>query len=257
MNNEVVRVCIGTEPRTEIARKVLEYSILKYCSLPVEFHLLTGENWDDRGKKGEGTGFSLLRWSIPEKFKYQGFAIYLDADQLVISDLAQLWNFKKDNIVVSCKSGNHPQEYETSVMLINCKEARDKLKNLQEIQKFLNKDPERKKYRKIMKLSYLKKGVNKLDPLWNVMDRSCSLTGIEMFSSPKAKLLHFTDVVNQPWYNPKHRAAGIWGKYFKESFESNYINLDEIKEACDKFSYKNERRPNGLNPFWLEYIGIN
>lgn len=253
-----IRICIGTEPRAEIARKVLEYSILRYSSLPVEFYLLTGKDWEDRGDSGEGTGFSLLRWTIPEKFKYKGFAIYLDADQLLLSDIAELWNLKDQvkDMIIGCKSGNNNGEHETSVMLFNCKKCEGKIKNNSEIKKLLSKDTDRKRYRNIMKLSYLKNGIYNLSPEWNVMDRGCRLTGVEMFLNPNAKLLHFTDVINQPWYNPKHPAASIWGEYFKRAVKNNYIKPDEIKQACSKFSYKNERRPNGMNPFWLEYLGI-
>lgn len=140
-------------------------------------------------------------------------------------------------------------------MIINCGKAKDNLKNMKELKKILLNDPDRLKYRNIMKLSYLKDGIYNIDPTWNIMDRSCKLTGIDMFLNSEAKLLHFTDVINQPWYNPSHKAASIWGKFLAEAIQKKYIDINEVKVACSKFNYNNERRPDGMNPFWLKYLG--
>ena len=94
--NEPIRVFIGSEPKTAIARKVLEYSIVKHTDYDVEFGELEGDvSWSKRNSKDltaqVGTGFSLLRWDIPRRCNYEGFAIYLDADMLVFSDIYDLW----------------------------------------------------------------------------------------------------------------------------------------------------------------------
>lgn len=257
---ETIKICIGTEPRTEIPKKVLQYSIKKHSNAEIQFFDLNGSDYFDRGQLGEGTGFSLLRWSIPEKFNYTGKAIYLDADQLVLSDISELWRYDKieeqKDACVWCKKGTKPDEFETSVMLINCEKALKKLKSISEINKYLETDIDRAHYREIMKLKYGKKFVANLSPWWNVMDRSCKYTTIKDFGDSRVKLLHYTDVVNQPWYNPDHKFSKIWGKYFKEAFINNIISKDEIINATANFNKDNKNRPTGLHPSWLEHIGV-
>ena len=73
--DEIVNIFIGTEPKTEIARKVLEYSIRKNTEVKLNIKNLMGESWTSDSKLHIGTGFSLLRWSIPEIMDYDlGYA---------------------------------------------------------------------------------------------------------------------------------------------------------------------------------------
>lgn len=254
---EAIRIVIGTEPRTEIARKVLEYSILKHTKSRIDFHSLMGQDYYDRGKLGEGTGFSLLRFSIPEMFNYQGRAIYLDADMLVLSDINNIWQLgrKPSQNIIWCKYGNEKKkDAETSVMLIDCKAAKHKLKTVAEIKSYLQNDSDRSKYREIMKLKYLDPKPIELSRWWNVMDKGCVFSKIEDFSSPNAKLLHYTNVRTQPWYYPAHPKKDIWGKWLKRAVKEGRISMSEIREAVKKFDISNTRRPNGLHPFWEQYL---
>ena len=58
-----VRVFIGTEPKTEIPRKVLECSILRRTEMRVEFTPMIGREWEySTAGIHVGTGFSLRRW---------------------------------------------------------------------------------------------------------------------------------------------------------------------------------------------------
>lgn len=256
----MIRIGIGTEPRTEIARKVLEYSILKNSSSDIKFYPLMGEDFKNRGILGQGTGFSLLRFILPEYFNYEGKAIYLDADMLVLSDIKELWEIdKQTNLkenIVWCKLGNEEKKLaETSVMLINCKNAKNKMMTLADIEEYLKEDVDRKKYREIMKLQYLNPKPIEISRYWNIMDKGCCYSGPKDFSSKKAKLLHFTDIKNQPWYQPKNPNSSIWGKYFKEAYSANYFTLEDLRVEASKYDYSNPRRPNGLHPYWIKYLG--
>ena len=88
---EPIRIYLGTEPKTLIAQKVLEHSIRRNTKAAVEITPMVGPDWEypTEGIK-VGTGFSLRRWMIPKACNYQGYAIYLDADQLVFGDVAEL-----------------------------------------------------------------------------------------------------------------------------------------------------------------------
>lgn len=254
--NKIIRIAIGTEPRTIIAQKVLEYSILSQTKSVVNFYPLMGEDYYDRGNFGEGTGFSLLRFGVPELFNYKGGAIYLDADMLVLTDIAELWNLLKDpKPAVWCTIGNeNKNSYETSVMLINCQKAKDTIKTIEEIKMYLKDDVEQKKYREIMKLQYLKQKPTELSRWWNVMDKRSLKTSLNDFSNPRAKLLHFTDVRKQPWNYPDHPKKDIWGKWLKKAIKDDYILMTEVKDAISKYDISNPRRPNGLHISWEKYI---
>ena len=105
MNNEVIKVFVGSDPNNCDLEQmmVLEYSIRKHTSLPVEIvWMQLSRNpqsyWYSNPEKGEGwnttkwaTPFSGFRWAIPEYCDYTGKAIYMDADVIVLSDLAALW----------------------------------------------------------------------------------------------------------------------------------------------------------------------
>ena len=67
-----------------------------FITYNVEFVELEGDiSWSKRNSKDltaqVGTGFSLLRWDIPRRCNYEGFAIYLDSDQIVLADIYDLW----------------------------------------------------------------------------------------------------------------------------------------------------------------------
>jgi hypothetical protein len=250
---ENIRICIGTEPRTEIAKKVLQFSILKNVSkkYTVEFFDLNGKDWLNRGVLGEGTGFSTLRFSIPENFEYEGKAIYLDADMLVLGDISELWNMDKvykqnSNNVVWCKYGNQ-------LMLIDCKKARDKILTTGEIEKYLDGDKDRALYRRVMKLSYLEPRPQPIPVWWNVMDKGCVFTSLKDFDSRQAKLLHYTNVPNQPWYNPGHAKVAIWERWLADAVKDGIVTKQEIKDAVAKYDVSVPRRPNGMHKYWLKY----
>ncbi len=252
---EKIRIAVGTEPRTEIARKVLEFSIRSHTKSKVEFYPLFGEDFDNRGKHGEGTGFSLLRFSLPEKFSYQGKVIYLDADMLVLKDIAELWNIDKKNKIniVWCKYGNeHKSNPETSVMLINCESAKNKIKTLEQLKLELKEFPNH--YQNIMKLKYLDPPPLELSKWWNVMDKNCVFSKIQDFGSGHVKLLHYSDIRKQPWFVPTHPYGYIWGKWLKKTYKSGFISLAEIKNAVQNFNIENPKRPNGLHPYWLKEL---
>lgn len=246
----MINIAIGTEPRTEIAKKVLEYSIIKNTSSKINFKYLMGEDYTDRGPNNQGTGFSLLRFKTPEIFEFKDYAIYLDADMLVLKDINELYDYRlKNNAVVWCKF--NVEEAETSVMLFDCKKSKSSIWSQEKIKKYLNSD-DLKKYRYVMKLKYLKE-IKPISKYWNIMDRTVS-SNIDDFASPEARLLHYTDVPKQPWYYPEHKYAYIWEDYFKLAYIDGYLNKDEIMLAGENFNTSNPRRPNGLHKYWVEKI---
>ena len=65
------------------------------------------------------TGFSFYRFAIPEMCHYEGRALYLDADILVLSDLEEL--IRKDMLGKGALARPAPPiSWYTSVMLLDC-----------------------------------------------------------------------------------------------------------------------------------------
>ena len=267
---ETIRICIGTERRTTVAQRVLEHSILSHVrpGAEVEFTLLDGEDWSGLGPEQQYTGFSFLRWTIPERFDWEGKAIYFDADQLCLGDVSELWNADQswpaeEGSCVWCTfyprrkrrrwlPFTHSSEGvpETSVMLIDCARARGKLLPLEEIEARMVGDRELVRYREVMHLSYLVPPPVEIPQWWNLMDG----WGRRMkhFGDARARLLHFTDVPKQPWYFPDHPKRHLWEKYLQSALDAGYVSRAEIADACDKFEL-DAGRPDGMHPYWRKY----
>lgn len=65
-------------------------------------------------KTGWGTPFSGFRFAVPEMMGFQGTAIYLDADMLVLGDLAELLTYKRPTGYTCC------HVVRTDVSVIDC-----------------------------------------------------------------------------------------------------------------------------------------
>ena len=136
----MIRIFIGYDPREAVAFSVLSHSIQVRSSQPVgitpiNLSQLKAQMW--RGRAGlQSTEFSFSRFLTPYLCNYDGWAIFMDCDMLVLDDIAKLWKFRDDKFTVQCVKHNHvPKEktkflnqpqtvYEkknwSSVMLLNC-----------------------------------------------------------------------------------------------------------------------------------------
>ncbi len=119
MNNETIKVFVGCDPNNCDLEQmmVLDYSIHKNTDTPVEIVWMQLSRdpdsfWYSNPETGEGwntskwaTPFSGFRWAIPEYCDYSGRAIYMDADVVILSDLAELWDHSIDGkAVVAAKT---------------------------------------------------------------------------------------------------------------------------------------------------------
>lgn len=263
-----VRIFIGTERRTTVACKVLQYSILANVTpgTSVEFELLEGGDWAASGPEQQYTGFSFLRWTIPERLGWSGKAIYMDADQLCLGDVVELWNadeWASRSGCVWCTM--YPRKKpvpwlpflkrrvptaETSVMLIDCEKAKGRLLRLDEIEARMAQDEDLVQYREVMHLGYLDPPPVEIPQWWNLMDGVGRR--VDAFENPKAKLLHFTDVPKQPWYFPDHPKRHVWEKYLAAAIDAGAVAPSEIAAACDAYTME-QGRPDGMHPYWRKY----
>ena len=140
----MIRVFIGYDPREAAAFAVLAHSIHARASRPVAIAPLRLSELKDvyRRKRDplQSTDFSFSRFLTPYLCGYEGWAIFMDCDMLVLNDIAKLWALRDERYAVQVVKHVHvPKEdvkflgavqtkYEkknwSSVMLMNCARCR-------------------------------------------------------------------------------------------------------------------------------------
>ena len=136
----MIRIFIGYDPREAVAFHVLSHSIHARASQPTSITPLIlaelGElMWRDSHPL-QTSDFSFSRFLTPFLCDFQGWALFMDCDMLLLKDIAKLWELREERYAVMCVKHDHnPKEdtkflgsvqsrYEkknwSSVMLFNC-----------------------------------------------------------------------------------------------------------------------------------------
>jgi hypothetical protein len=136
----MITVFIGLDTRENISFHVLSESIHSRASEPVSITPLSLSQLGDlmwREKSAlQSTDFSFSRFLVPYLSGFNGWAIFMDCDMLVLDDIANLWKLRDSRFAVQVVKHDHqPREstkflgnpqtnYEkknwSSVMLLNC-----------------------------------------------------------------------------------------------------------------------------------------
>jgi hypothetical protein len=140
----MIRIFIGYDQREAAAFSVLSHSIHRRASQPVAIapvmlEQLKGVYRRERNPL-QSTDFSFSRFLTPWLCGYEGWAVFMDCDQLVLDDIARLWALRDERYAVQVVKHHHvPKEevkflgekqskYEkknwSSVMLMNCARCR-------------------------------------------------------------------------------------------------------------------------------------
>ena len=136
----MIKVFIGYDSKEKVAFNVLSYSILKNSTRPVSITPIYLPNIKDnfiRERSGlESTEFSFSRFIVPHLTNYKGWAVFMDCDQLMLGDIAELWRLRDEKYAVQvCKHDyvprtdtkflgqvqtKYPKKNWSSFMLMNC-----------------------------------------------------------------------------------------------------------------------------------------
>ena len=136
----MIRVFIGYDPREAVAFGVLSHSIHARASQPVSIAPLMlselGGVYRRERDPLQSTDFSFSRFLTPYLCGYQGWAIFMDCDMLVLDDIAKLWSLRDERYAVQVVKHVHVPKEEvkflgavqtkygkknwSSVMLMNC-----------------------------------------------------------------------------------------------------------------------------------------
>lgn len=266
---DVIRVFCGSEPKTRVAELVLEYSIRRRTQAEVEF-LVMGEAdpWLIPSDVHQATGFSLRRWLIPEYCGFSGKAIYLDADQLVLGDIADLWAYADGGAAIHCtyrpdkcsqmltgiKGNPVPQ---TSVMVLECDRCNPEQWCRSAIFSHIRAAGKPRSGKKVVKAyQYVMHGglagaldghnVKEIPQRWNSFN--------EMDDS--TKLLHYTFEDTQPWYNPKHPHARLWEEELAGAIADGFVCRADLDDALERGrgGSRDWRRFGGMHPYWEKML---
>jgi hypothetical protein len=229
-----MRVFVGCDESQRVAAQVLEHSIKKFASRPVDLHVMQNlaVPLPKHRRNRPRTGFSFYRFMIPKLCNYQGRALYLDADMLVFGDLAELWDIDFGAQKVLCTyQAEAPPSWrkrgaffqpgrQMSVMLLDCGRLDWDVERI-----VAGLDQGRYDYRQLMfDLCVVRPDeiADRIPNQWNCL---------EWYDSQRTKLLHYTVVPTQPWKSDDNPLESIWLSYFVEALQAGALDPDLVRDG--------------------------
>ena len=139
----MINIFIGYDSKEQIAYHTLSQSILRHATRPVSITPLYLPNikyeFSRERSNIESTEFSFSRFIVPHLMNYKGWALFMDCDMLMKTDISKLWALRDDRYAVQvCKHNYIPKEKTkflgqvqtvypkknwSSFMLMNCKKC--------------------------------------------------------------------------------------------------------------------------------------
>lgn len=205
---DVFKVVIGGARKDRIPALVAAWSVKKRASIPVEII----HTWDrELPKRPCPTGFSYVRLQVPALCGYEGRALYMDSDQIMYGDVAELAAMDMGGCRVLRPSN------QTAVLLMDCH-----LLPWDIGQYFDALDKGEATYHDIMwKLWPVNAGeIGPLPDEWNMLDAW----------TERAKILHYTKVATQPWLFGSHPFGHKWYDALDDALKGEAVTAEQIAE---------------------------
>jgi len=140
----VIPIFIGYDSKVKIAYHVLAESILRNSSTPVTISPINLSNLKNIYTRKQdplaSTEFSFSRFLVPHLMNYNGWAIFMDSDMVMLSDITELWNLRNEDYAIQvCKHDYIPKSKHkflgnnqtifakknwSSLMLMNCSKCK-------------------------------------------------------------------------------------------------------------------------------------
>lgn len=235
-NEEVIRIYVGTDRSQMLAVRVLEHSIKRHTTARVEVlpMLDLPVPVPKEPRNGQRTGFSFSRYCIPELAGYQGKAIYMDADMLVLSDIRELWEIpfegakvviqkevKFEKITTQKVGAPKKRKKQCAVMLLDCSRLDWDIKRIVADMDVGKYDYEQLMYDLcILDESEIKFGV----PFeWNSLEHYDSET----------RLIHYTDVYTQPWAECGNKWGYLWFDEVRLMLANGSLKEDALRKEIE------------------------
>lgn len=267
-NTDVIKVFVGCDPNNSDLEQmmVLDYSIHKHTEVPVEIVWMQLSHdpksfWYSNPETGEGwnttkwaTPFSGFRWAIPEYCDFEGRAIYMDADMVVLSDLAELWSHPiQGESIVAAKTKADMTRLCTCVW--DCHKAEGTLLPLEALR------ADADSHKKMMHL------IKKEPQLIESYQGSYNCVDGEDLPIKDIKILHYSDMGTQfshkyslprlekegtkHWFDgkimphPRPELSELFDQYYQEALKAGY-KLDDYRiPPFGNFPKKSHKRYRG------------
>ena len=207
-----MKVFVGYDTREDIAYQVCKHSIIARSKeaevIPLKQQELRDAGWYKRPiDKLASTEFTFTRFLIPELTNFDGWAVFMDSDMILTTDIKELFDQADDKYAVMCvqhdykvtettkmdgqKQTIYPRKNWSSVVLFNCGHK----SNRHLTQELVNDPGLNGAY--FHRFSWLKdKEIGELDHTWNY------LVGVYN-DIERPKLIHYTE--GGPWFeNYRH-----------------------------------------------------
>ena len=211
------RIFIGYDPTQDLSWRVLEYSLNKHTSEPLDIQPIDAAKipggWNRDEDPLQSTPFTYTRFLVPYLCNYEGIALFMDSDMLALGDVSELFHLPMDGLALRVRQHDYnptetvkmggktqtqyPRKNWSSLMLMNNPELKAWTKEAAETQSgaWLHRFeaiPDEK--------------IGDLSEEWNVLDH---MTG-------PTKLLHYTS--GGPWLPGCEDAdhADLWHQYREE-----------------------------------------
>jgi len=202
-----MKVFVGYDPREDIAYQVCKHSIIRKQP-DAEVRPLVQKELRDAGwywrpvDKLASTEFTFTRFLVPELAGFQGWALFMDCDMILTTDIKELFDQVDDQYAVMCVQHDYkvkestkmdgqrqtvyPRKNWSSVVLFNCSHP----SNAVLTQDLVNEPELNGAY--FHRFSWLKdEEIGELDHTWNY------LVGVyDDIETPK--LIHYTE--GGPWF---------------------------------------------------------
>jgi lipopolysaccharide biosynthesis glycosyltransferase len=202
-----MKVFVGYDTREDIAYQVCKHSIESKSELadvrPLKQQELRDAGWYTRPiDKLASTEFTFTRFLIPELTNFKGWALFMDCDMILTTDIKELFDQADPKYAVMCvqhdytpKEGTkmdgqkqtiYPRKNWSSVMLFNCAHPSNAALTMD----FVNNPEINGAY--LHRFSWLKdEEIGELDHTWNY------LVGV-YDDIDKPNLIHYTE--GGPWF---------------------------------------------------------
>jgi hypothetical protein len=210
------RIFIGYDPSQQNAYEVLEHSLRKHATEPIDIQPIDADRLTDFNRPVDplaSTPFTYTRFLVPWLCNYEGIALFMDSDMLALDDICELFHLPMEGLTLRVRKHDYqpaedvkmggkvqtqyPRKNWSSLMLMNCPELRVWTKEAVETQSgaWLHRFepiPDEK--------------IGDISEEWNVLDH---MTG-------PTKLLHYTS--GGPWLPRCEDAdhADLWHEYREE-----------------------------------------
>jgi hypothetical protein len=231
VTSETLHIFIGYDEVESVAFDVLCHSITSRASMPVAFHpvklSMLRDVYNRPRDPKQSNEFSFTRFLVPYLMNYQGWALFMDLDMLVRTDIRELWELRRyDKAVMVCQHdyqpstqfkylGNiqytYPRKNWSSVMLFNC--GHEDCQTL--TPDYVNSAPALDLHRLLWAEE---DNIGGLPLEWNW------LVG-EYLHNPDAKNVHFT--IGGPWFT-EFGHVDYADEWFKE--KSNMLYTEQVDD---------------------------